>query len=193
MRLFIGIYPNQEFLAYFRDVTRELDKQKRNLRFISLEQLHLTLRFIGPNVSLGSKIEIANALLKQAGQYPKPVINLTGLRLGVPGQHDPRVVIADVEENQDLDSLVNMMHRAIRQVGKKDTILWKTKVDHNYHISLARMKDSATRSTGREVKDIIREIDIPIPPAFQATEAYLVQSELTRRGPVYKKLEQIRF
>lgn len=193
MRLFIGIYPSTDFLAYFRDVVRGLDRQKRNLRLINLEQIHLTLRFIGPNVSLGSKTAVTAELLRLAGNYPKPSIELKGLRLGFPGQHDPRVVMSNVEANPELDSLVNMLHRQVRQANRKDTIIWKNQADHNYHMSIARLKDSATRSTGREVQALIKDISIPTPPAFVATEAYIVQSELTRRGPIYKKLERIVF
>lgn len=192
MRLFIGIFPPKYYLDYFRDVMREFSKEKRNLKPINLEQIHLTVRFIGPNVSLGSKNKIAAELVKNAGQYPKPNIHMEKLRFGFPSQHDPRVLLAEIERTHELDALTDRLHKIIRGVGQDDTILWKSHLDKEYHMSIARLKNAATRSTGRDVKDILKGVNMPMPEDFQADEMYLVQSEMTPQGPVYKKLEQIK-
>lgn len=192
MRLFIGIFPPKQYLDYFRDVMREFSKEKRNLKPINLEQIHLTMRFIGPNVSLGSKNKIAAELVKNAGQFPRPLIHMEKLRFGFPRQHDPRVLLAEIERTDDLDELTNKLHKIVRHVGQDDTILWKSHLDKEYHMSVARLKDAATRSTGRDVKEILNGIDLIMPDDFQAEEMYLVQSEMTPQGPIYKKLEQIK-
>lgn len=192
MRLFIGIYPSTEYLEYFRDVFRVFDKQKRNLKPINLEQIHLTLRFIGANVSLGSKNQIAKELVRQSGSYPRPNIHIDRLQFGFPRQHDPRVLLASIGVNHELEDLVDRLHKTVRAQKRSDTILWKSDLDNNFHMSLARLKPAATRSTGREVFEILHGINLPTPPDFQATEMYLVDSTLTRKGPVYKKLEQIK-
>lgn len=191
MRLFIGLFPTKEYLDYYRDVMREFGKEKRNLRPVNLEQIHLTVRFIGPDVSLGSKTKIANELVKMAGSFPKPLIHIDKIRFGFARQHDPRVLLAEIERNRDLDELTNRIHKVVRNANQKDTIVWKSQLDKEYHMSLARLKKSATRSTGRDVKEILSTLDLPKPPDFVATEMYLVQSTVTPQGPIYKKLEQI--
>lgn len=191
MRLFIGIFPPKEYLDFFRDLLRKFDKEKRNLRPINLEQIHLTVRFIGPNVHDHSKQQIANELLKSAGQFPQPLIELDKIQFGFPGQYDPRVLMASVGENRELNDLTNSIHRIVRKVNRDDTILWKSHLDKNYHMSIARLKQAATRSTGRKVKTILNELDLELPQPFTATEMHLVQSEVTPQGPVYKKLERI--
>ena len=64
MRLFIALYPTKEYLDYFRDVMRAFAKEKRNLKPIDIEQVHLTLRFVGAKVSGASKNAIANEILR---------------------------------------------------------------------------------------------------------------------------------
>lgn len=194
MRLFLGIFPPKEYLDYFRDVVRRFDKEKRNLKPVNLEQIHLTLRFVGANVSLGSKNRIAKSLLRNANNFPKPEIRLGKLSFGFPRQHDPRVLLVDVIENDEIDQLVSRIHKIVRDERLQDTIQWKAKQDTDYHMSLARLKPAATRSTGRNVKQILEMVTIPQPESFVAEEMYLMQSTFPVRGgaPVYKKLEKIK-
>ncbi len=192
MRLFLAIYPTKEYLDYFRDVIRKFDKEKRNLKPINLEQMHLNVRFIGANVGPTSKNRITQALLDNAGNYPKPVVSIDNLSFGFKYQYDPRVLIANIEPNDELDDLVNMIHHTIRDQKRRDTIIWKQPQDHKYHMSLARLKPAATRSTGRDIKEILKTVNLEKPANFVATEMYLVESVITKTGPIYKKLESIK-
>jgi 2'-5' RNA ligase len=192
MRLFLAIYPPKTYLDYFRDVIRKFDKEKRNLKPINLEQMHLTVRFIGANVGITSKNRITQALRELEGNFPKPNIHIDNLSFGFKYQYDPRVLIANIEPNDDLDDLVNMIHRTIREQKRRDTIIWKQPQDHKYHISLARLKPAATRSTGRDIKEILKTINLETPPDFVPEEMHLVESVITKTGPIYKKLESIK-
>ncbi len=191
MRLFIGIFPPKEYLDYFRDVMREFAKEKRNLKPINIEQVHLTLRFVGNKVSSGSKNVLAQALLQNAHQYPKPVIHMESLDFGFSYQDDPRILMATITANHELDTLVHTLHKQIRDIKREDTIQWKERNDDNYHMSVARLKEAATRSTGRDIKDILHSITLPLPVDFTPEEMYLVESQVERSGPTYRKLEKI--
>jgi 2'-5' RNA ligase len=191
MRLFIALYPTKEYLDYFRDVMREFAKEKRNLKQLNLEQIHLTLRFVGGKVSPGSKQALAKSLLQHAHQYPKPLIHMESLDFGFKHQDNPRILLASIKANRELDQLIHMLHKQIRDLKRDDTIQWKERIDDNQHISIARLKDAATRSTGRDIKQILSNVHLPYPPDFVATEMYLVESKLTRTGPIYQKLERI--
>jgi len=191
MRLFIALYPTKEYLDYFRDVMRTFAKEKRNLKPINPEQIHLTLRFVGGRVSPGSKQALAKSLLQHAHQYPKPVIHMESLDFGFRHQDNPRILLASISANHELDKLVHMLHKQIRDLKRDDTIQWKERIDDNHHISIARLKDAATRSTGRDIKEILQGVHHPLPPDFIAHEMYLVESKLTRTGPIYQKLEKI--
>lgn len=193
MRLFVAIYPPKEVLDYVRDTLRQLDKEKRNIIPVPLDQIHFTLRFIGPSVSISTKQKLAKELLKFSGNYPKPQLNIGDFSLGFPGQHHPRAMFFDLIDIDPLEDLVDVVHRRIREVGAKDTILWKDRDDRDFHITVARLKQSAVTNSGiHRVKDIIADMKMAEPPTFTPTEMYLVQSDIPRVGaPVYKRLERI--
>lgn len=193
MRLFLAIYPPKSYLDFVRDTLRKLDKEKRNILPVVLDQIHFTVRFMGANVSVSTKQKLAKELLRHAGSYSKPAIELEDLQIGFPGQHHPRVIMYTVKQNDDLSDLVNEAHRAVRTVDAKDTILWKDRDSRELHISVARLKPAAvTGSSIRRVKDLIKEIEMVPPEPYYPEEMYLVQSTVTPRGPVYKKLERIK-
>lgn len=192
MRLFIGIYPSKEILDYIRDAKRLLDREKRNLRFIETERLHITLKFIGSNVEQSTKNQIAAELQRHAGSYPKPKIDVTGISLGFPRQDDPRILMANIAPDYDLEEIINVLHKQIRTLNRRDTIKWKVRNEADFHISFARLKPSATRSTGRRVKELIKQAKLETPPTFAPTHMHLVTSEPTNNAPVYRKLEEIR-
>ncbi len=192
MRLFLAIYPPQEVLSYVREVVRGLDKEKRNLKPIPIGQVHLTAKFFGAKVSVSSKQKIAREFLRHAGSFPKPKIEISHVQLGFHKQQKPRVVLLNVENDPDLDDFVNYAHQLTRSLKLRDTIKWKQKDFNDHHISVARLKDAAVNnSTIRRVKNLVNELDIPLPEPFVVEDAYLVRSNLTNKGPVYEKLEKI--
>lgn len=191
MRLFLAIYPPKEFLDYFRDTIRILDKQKRNLRFVKPEQIHITVKFIGSKVNQASKNVIAEELKRHAGSYPKPSITLESVSLGFPRQRNPRIVLANIEPNYELDQLVDVLHRQIRSLKRRDTIQWKQRKEAEHHLTLARLKPAATKSAEKSVQSLLNKVNTPLPEPFSPKEFHLVASTLTPRGPVYQRLERI--
>lgn len=191
-RLFLGIFPPESYINTFRRVIREYEKEKRNLRLIPMDQIHLTLKFIGAAVSEDSKNAIAEALNKYQGRFPKPEINLTKVQFGFPYQNDPRVVMLKVEDNKELINLTNAAHGVIRDLRLLDTIRWKEKSSGDFHMSLARLKDAATRSTGKSVAEITKKITFDAPESFVPEYMELVESQFGRQGITYKRLAKIK-
>lgn len=191
-RLFLGIFPPESYITTFRNVIREYDKEKRNIKVIPMDQIHLTLRFIGARVSENSKNLIEEALNKYEGRFPKPEIQLKDIQFGFPHQYDPRVIMNTVEPNDDLDNLSDLVHSIIRDLRLLDTIRWKEKGSNRFHISLAKLKESATRSTGKNVAEITKKINFEAPESFTPEYIDLVESQMTRQGIVYKRLARIK-
>lgn len=191
-RLFIGIFPPDEYINTFRDVIREYDKEKRNLKLIPMDQIHLTLKFIGAAVSENSKNVIVEALNKYQGKFTKPVVKLDRVQFGFPYQNDPRVIMLRTEDSPDMANLTEEVHRVIRDLRLLDTIRWREKNSAEFHMSLARLKDSATRSTGKEVSQITKKIQFTPPESFIPDHLELVESVKSRQGIVYKRLSKIK-
>lgn len=191
-RLFLGIFPPEEYINTFRGVIREYEKEKRNLKLIPMDQIHLTLKFIGAAVSESSKNAIADSLSRYQGRFPKPEIKLTKVQFGFPYQNDPRVIMLRVEDNKELSNLTDFAHGIIRDLRLLDTIRWKEKNSKDFHLSLARLKDAATRSTGKSVADITKRINFESPKSFLPAEIELVESVLSKQGITYKRLARIK-
>jgi 2'-5' RNA ligase len=194
MRLFLAIFPPKNYLDYIRDTLRAMDKEKRNVIPVQLDNIHFTVRFIGSKVSVSTKQQLAKQFLKYSGNFSKPTIELGNLNLGFPRQKHPRAIFYDVTVNDELEQLIDQVHKNIRLVGAKDTILWKQKDLNDYHLTVARLKQAAVNnSTIRRTRELIDTIKLPTPEPFTADEMYLVQSNVPRTGaPVYKKLDRIK-
>ena len=193
LRLFLGIFPPDEYIAYFRDVIRALDKQKRNIRITPVDQLHLTVKFIGSEVSYESKDIIFEELTRLSGNFPKPEIKIDGIQFGFPYQQDPQHVLALVNENQELKDLYNVIHNELKELRLFDTIRWKGKNSDNFHITLARVKPKKARSLAREVGDLVKEIKLEPPEPFIPEYMELVESNISSsNGLTYKRLGKIK-
>ncbi len=190
-RLFVGIFPPQEYIAYFRDILRKFDKEKRNLRNVSVDQMHITMKFIGAHVTEASKDLIWEEIQRHKGNYPKPEIKVDRLQFGFHYQTEPHVVMAHIAENQELKDLTNILHGLIRSLRLKDTIRWKEKGSNEFHVSLTRLRPKASKSLGKSVKEISKQIDIAAPPPFIADHLDFVESKITPTGPVYRKLGSV--
>ncbi len=191
-RLFIGIFPPEEYINTFRQVIREYDKEKRNLKLIPMDQIHVTLKFIGAAVSENSKNAIVDALTKYQGRFPKPEVRVNRVQFGFPHQSDPRVIMLRTEDTPELADLTEQTHKIIRDLRLLDTIRWREKNSDEFHFSLARLKDAATRSTGKNVSAITSKIKFEAPEGFIPDAMELVESQLTRQGIVYKRLARIK-
>lgn len=192
MRLFLAIFPPEEFRAYFRDCVRQLDKEKRNIRTINLEQVHLTVRFIGSKVGNASKEALVEEFKRHAHTFAKPEIALKGVQFGFPRQYDPRIIHGAITDNHEIHELINQSHKLIRGLYLDDTIRWKEADDHNYHMTFARLKPNAARAVGKRLKPLIESIDLPLPQPFIAHEMWLMESIIPRdKPPIYRKLERI--
>jgi 2'-5' RNA ligase len=193
MRLFIGIYPDANLLRYCRDVYRHFDEEKRNLKEIPLEQIHLTVRFVGARVSDNSKNELLAALREVHDLLPRPTIKLKRLQFGFSRQHDPRVLFADVEPTPELIELQDKINFVIKKLDFQDTVTFKSHKEKTFHISIARLKPAATRSTGRKVRELLSTLNLPFPEPFVADRIDAIQSIINdRQKPVYRNLESIK-
>lgn len=192
MRLFLAIYPPKEYLDYCRDVLRKLEKEKRNIRPIKPELVHLTLRYVGPQVVEASAEAIAIGLKARAGQYTKPTYYTEDLSLGVMGQHDPRVLMTNIDETADHRTLVNEVHGVIKEFQFEDVINWKEQDDVGPHISFARVKPNVGPRVARDLRKVVKALEVELPAPFQAEEMFLVRSDMGIDGPVYTKIERIK-
>ncbi|MCA9380635.1 RNA 2',3'-cyclic phosphodiesterase [Candidatus Dojkabacteria bacterium] len=193
MRLFIGIFPPKEVLDDLRDALRRFEKHKRNLKSAPVDQMHITLKYIGSNVSEYSYDVIRKNLMNNQKFLDNPIeVNFQKLQFGFRFDKVPRVLMAQIDNSDSLLDAVNFYHSEIKELKLKDTIRQKGRFSDDFHVTLARLKDTAAKSTAKNIKDFTDKLNgIEIKP-FKKNEAYLVESIIRPGKPVvYKKLERL--
>lgn len=192
MRLFIGIFPPKEVLDDLRDALRRFEKHKRNLNPAPVDQMHITLKYIGSNVTPHSYEVIKDNLLKNQRFLENPIeVNFQKLQFGFKFDKVPRVLMAQIENSDSLLDAAAFYHSAIKNLKLKDTIRLKGRFSDDYHVTLSRLKDTATKSTAKQIKEFTENLKDVELKSFSTNEAFLVESIMRPGKPViYKKLER---
>jgi 2'-5' RNA ligase len=151
------------------------------VRWVSPENLHLTVRFIGqvPKDAYAS----LRALLTAPAAVPPFTLELGGLGV-FPKKGPPRVVWLAVERGQDsLRALNAEFDRRLAPLGFPPE-------DRPFaaHLTLGRLKHPG--GAGRRVADALREIDVP-PAVVPVRDATLFESVPGPAGPSYRPLMRI--
>lgn len=192
MRLFIGIFPPKETLDTLRDISREYSKQKHNLRFLPIDQLHITLKFIGPSVSEHSKNVLIDDFEKFKGAFGSFDVKIKQIQYGFKKEKFPKYLLANIEDNPMLEKISKVLHQGVKDNRLDDTILWREKYVNDFHITLAKLKSTATNSTAKQIKQLTADINIADIPAFKVEYLFFVESYYIRgKGPFYRKLHSI--
>lgn len=187
MRLFLGLFPGEDELAQIRDIVRSLDKIKRNFKFMPYEQMHLTIKFLGSNISSGTTEALIEDLNKMDLKISNPILKVNKVMYGFPGQKSPNVMFLDIEREIGLDKLMIEVNNYVKQLGYDDVIKRKDWKKLTHHITIARTKRSVSGSLVRSTREAISRIKHE-KIEFTTDRIYLVQSTLSPTGPVYKKL-----
>jgi 2'-5' RNA ligase len=193
MRVFIGVFPPKEVLDKLRDSLRFFAKQKRNLKPIAIDQMHITLKYIGAKVAPESVDTIASELKRLQGNFGKFKAIPTKLQYGFKYDKFPKVLMVDIENTTDLLSTADRFHYAIKELGLYDTIRVKGKFSNDFHVTLARLKDNATRSSAKIISQITNDHKIIKYDSFDVTEAFLMESLVVQgQPPIYRKIDSFK-
>lgn len=142
------------------------------INWVSEEQRHLTLRFIG-EVD-GEAFREIKAALREVEVEPFDLL-LEGVG-HFPPRGQPTVLWAGVEKNESLIRLRNKIENTIVQLGFE-----AEKRKFSPHITLARLRNAPLPAIGAF---ITRHAQFKTEP-FDITEFQLFSSQLTSKGPIY--------
>jgi len=160
------------------------------LRPVEPDMLHLTVRFLGEvdegSVDDGSVDDGGvPALVAALGRHVPPL--RVRLALGAPDTFGPaaRTGSAMLRVEGDLvalDALVARVDAAVREA------LGRPRTEERYqpHLTLGRLRRSATAAERRSVAQAVRALPPPPPAEFTATRAVLMRSHLGPGGARYR-------
>lgn len=188
MRTFIAIEFSREVHQQLQTVCHELRAHLRSqdapqsLRWTALDNLHLTLRFLGETTAAQAQI-IATGLQEAALQHAPFALTLSGVG-GFPNVRQPRVVWLGVGGDlAQLYAFQAAVEGAVQLAG-----FAAEERPFAAHLTLARAQRAASREQLRAVGSCLATYgattSIPVPVAAVVH----MRSELRTSGPIYTPL-----
>jgi 2'-5' RNA ligase len=171
-RLFVAL----DLPAGVRQWLSELVPERRELRPVAVEALHVTLVFIGhrPEEEVDA---IAAAVRESVSGLPAAALRATGV-VPVPKRGPPRLFALDLtDEGGHAAAVQSAVSRALEPwYEPEERPFWP-------HVTLARVR-KGERAKRLEVE--------PLDERFEASEVTLYRSRLSPKGARYEALERVR-
>jgi RNA 2',3'-cyclic 3'-phosphodiesterase len=183
MRTFIAIPLSTECRQLLSTTQEKLRTFDADVRWVSIESIHLTLKFLG-EIDAALVPELAATLRSTTGPVRTFNLSISGLG-GFPNLRSPRVIWCGL--GGDLETLAALQ----RQVEEACGPLGFQPEDRPFHphLTLGRVQGK------RNLQPLLDYIRIASQPetAFTAAAFNIYKSDLRPRGAVYTVLETIRF
>src|ERR1700680_860316 len=182
MRLFVAMDIPEDVRSSLAALAAKLRPACRNARWVRIEGLHVTLKFIGEtSPEKGEAIKLALAAVPCRAPIS---INFRGLGL-FPNERRPRVLWAGIESGSELAELAAAVETSLDPLG-----IAREERAFSPHLTLARF------DTPRGLDDLHAAIEKAGPLEFGGTttkEFHLYQSVLKPGGAEYTRLATFSF
>lgn len=188
MRLFVAVELPDDWRHLARDVRADLESRlssgaRSALRWVDLDLLHLTLRFLGefPDAQVET---LQLALSREIGDVAVE-LESDGLG-GFGGRHRMQVVWLGVRgEIEGLRALAQRVERACVATGARPESRPSAP-----HVTLARVRERAAASVCREVTAAVEATPAPLAIPLRVSGVALIRSTLGAGAPRYDRLSR---
>ncbi|MCA9386152.1 RNA 2',3'-cyclic phosphodiesterase [Candidatus Dojkabacteria bacterium] len=192
MRLFVAIYPDDQTKAYIRDCKQFLAKNKRNFRFTPMDQVHITIKFLGADVNVDTFEEYSKDFQNRVAGYKTFEYQIKQPRLGFKAQTKPHILHLPVQPNESLDELTDLATESAKLFSAAQIVRTRERKKLIHHITMARVKSGLSKAFTRDFKEKL--LNLPHPEfASRAEGISLIESTLSPTGPTYRELIKVPF
>ncbi len=187
MRLFLGYFPKSKYQQEFSRVSELIYPYATHFGFVKTSLIHMTLRFLGNDVSRYSYNKVIENLSTITDNNKAFNIRIEGVKFGFSGQRNPRILHIYVPRCEGLNKLVSDINEVIDSQNPDDVESYKYRHDPSFHFTLARTKKRLSRDIIKKVRKKIEKIEVV--EAMRVVKFSLVKSVLGSEGPEYELLE----
>jgi len=175
VRLFVAVDPGERLRA---TLATALDtwRPRWDLKWVRPANLHFTLRFLGEQPA--SVLPALEAGLARAAGAHAPFTATTAGLGAFPNWRRPRVLFLQLECADELAALAASVDAEAASCLAEDPAQGQA---FRAHLTLARVK----RPFGAGASAALRDLPPPAPHTLEVGEFRLVESRLTKRGPLY--------
>ena len=179
MRVFIAVDVPEEIKLKAHKAQELVDRLALDIKFVELHNLHFTLKFIG-EVSEGDISNIQKAMLSAAKQFVPFELEIKGLEV-LPKPTLARTIACGVKNGKEtLTALSNILSKELAGLG-----FHEDERPFEPHLTIGRLKNPTAK---QELITLLKEQENMEIGKMAVESMKLVQSTLTRQGPIYKDL-----
>ena len=190
-RLFLAIKLPLEIRREINSILSNFSKESRNFAIVDQEQLHLTLKFLGGNISQQSQQIIIENLRPIFASTPKIKIVVDSLMFGFPKQVIPKVLYFNVNKNDELTELASIINYRVKKLDLDDVAFFIEGKKLIFHLTVGRIKHSSNRHYKIKIIDLIKSINFNA-FEFEADTVYLIKSDMKGLHPKYTDIQSFK-
>ncbi len=183
IRSFLAIEVSVPVLKRIEKIQEDLKSSDSDVRWVSPEKIHLTLKFFG-NIEESQIDSIMGSISKPVQATPPFQIKVRGAG-AFPNPKNPRVVWVGLTEGKEtLSRLHQELESSLEKIGFQPEDR-----SFNPHLTLGRVKSSRGKGALAAKIEKYREEEFG---EFQVERVILFKSDLMPSGPVYTALREVK-
>ena len=182
MRLFVAIHLPESIRTSMASLLQELRPIGPSIKWIKIENLHLTLKFLGNTDA--SKLDSILKTLVMIRSEDSISVNFTGLGF-FPNRRRPNILWAGIQASPNLQIIVKEIDQRLAVLGFP-----LEQREFTPHLTLARLAETALPPKWIAA---IGQISSREFGSFRATQFHLIESELKSSGAEYTTLHSFSF
>lgn len=183
LRTFLAIELPESIRKRIGEVQRELKSSRADVRWVSPQNIHLTLKFFG-NIE-ESEIDPIAQSIEEPVRTTSPIFIMVRGMGAFPGLKNPKVIWVGLhDEGKVLVSLQKRLEGELEKIGFPS----EGRPFHP-HLTLGRMRSNQGKDELVKGMERHREEEFG---NFQAERVILFKSDLKPEGPIYTALREIR-
>ncbi|MBE6498961.1 MAG: RNA 2',3'-cyclic phosphodiesterase [Methanobrevibacter thaueri] len=178
VRAFLAIDLNDDLKPKIYKLIKEFKKIDTKIKYVELENLHLTLKFFGDIDTNGLKL-LEKAISNVLKEFKPFNIKLAGCG-AFPNTNHIKVIWVGIDDDTILKQLHDKLDSEFNRLGFDKDKKFST------HLTIGRMKSAKNKN---QVKNIIEEFENIEIGTMQVDTVSLKKSTLTPAGPIYEDIE----
>jgi len=184
IRCFLALPISGKLKEKFRHIVHGLQDTRADVKWVKLENLHLTLKFLGDIED--NKLENISSVVRDCCRGVGPVTSYLTQLGGFPDMHHPKILwVALGDSKKKIEGMVEVLERELAKVG-----IIKEERPFKPHITIGRMKSLANL---KNLSCAIQQITFEDTTEEPFDRIILYKSTLTPQGPIYEVLNAFEF
>jgi 2'-5' RNA ligase len=183
LRCFIAIEIPDPVKKEIADVADLLKKYDADIKWVTVENLHITLKFLG-SAPENSIAEIRDSLLRAVSSFQPFYIKISGTGV-FPNKKFPRVIWIGVDDGDTLPKLAEDIDLSMSLLGYN-----REEREFRPHLTMGRVRSKKGTASVMNELDNFKDKQFGL---FSVDHIRLMRSELKPKGPEYSCLYELRF